>query len=227
MLHVDLDPFFVSVERSLDPSLRSRPLVIGGDGSGTGFVAAASEEARAAGVRAGMALLQAQHLCPDAAFRRGDLDTYGRIGEEVTAVLLAASRRVERPSADEAFVDLSPEHGSIPPVRVTHPTPIRRRAPTPQDGSGGLRRVGRPSLGRGRGATSGRPRTTGGDEEVVFDGNAKRRESARPRVHATRPGVLSLELVRPGGSSSPGDPTADSSPPNTGPRPSKPAASRT
>ena len=93
-------------------------MVIGGDGSGMGFVAAASEEARAAGVRVGMALVQAQHLCPDAAFRRGDLDTYGRVGEEVTAVLLAASRRVERPSADEAFVDLSPEHGSIPPVRA-------------------------------------------------------------------------------------------------------------
>ncbi len=119
MLHVDLDPFFVSVERSLDPSLRGRPMVIGGDGSGMGFVAAASEEARAAGVRVGMALLQARHLCPDAAFRRGDLDTYGRVGEEVTAVLLAASRRVERPSADEAFVDLSPEHGSVPPVRAT------------------------------------------------------------------------------------------------------------
>ena len=119
MLHVDLDPFFVSVERSLDPSLRGRAMVIGGDGSGMGFVAAASEEARAAGVRVGMALLQARHLCPDAAFQRGDLDTYGRVGEEVTAVLLAASRRVERPSADEAFVDLSPEPGSVPPVRAT------------------------------------------------------------------------------------------------------------
>jgi len=118
VLHVDLDPFFVSVERSLDPSLRGRPMVIGGDGSGMGFVAAASDEARTAGVRVGMALLQAQHLCPEAAFRRGDLDTYGRVGEEVTAVLLAASRRVERPSADEAFVDLSHEHGAVPPVRA-------------------------------------------------------------------------------------------------------------
>jgi DNA polymerase-4 len=116
---VDLDPFFVSVERSLDPSLRQLPVVIGGDGSGMGFVAAASEEARSAGVRVGMALAQARHLLPDAAFRRGDLATYGRVGEEVTAVLLAASRRVERPSADEAFVDLTPEsRASAPPVRA-------------------------------------------------------------------------------------------------------------
>ncbi len=127
VLHVDLDPFFVSVERSLDPALRGRAVVIGGDGGSLGFVAAASEEARSAGVRVGLPLAQAQRLAPNAAFRRGDLDTYGRISEEVTAVLLAASRRVERPSADEAFVDLSPEthHAAhrpsaraVPPVRA-------------------------------------------------------------------------------------------------------------
>ena len=118
VLHVDLDPFFVSVERSLDPSLRGRPVVIGGDGYSLGFVAAASEEARLAGVRVGLPLVQARHLVPHGVFRRGDLDTYGRVSEEVTAVLLAASRRVERPSADEAFVDLSPEEpGAVAPVR--------------------------------------------------------------------------------------------------------------
>jgi DNA polymerase-4 len=119
ILHVDLDPFFVSVERSLDPSLRGRPVVIGGDGSGLGFVAAVSEEARQAGVRVGMTLARARLACPDAAFRRGDLDAYGRYSDEVTAVLLAASRRVERPSADEAFVDLTAEGPGDPqPVRT-------------------------------------------------------------------------------------------------------------
>jgi len=115
VLHVDLDPFFVSVERSLDTALRGRPVVIGGDGHGMGFVAAVSEEARQAGVRVGLPLSQARLLCPDAVFRRGDLDAYGRHSEEVTAVLLAASRRVERPSADEAFVDLTPEAPTDPP----------------------------------------------------------------------------------------------------------------
>jgi DNA polymerase IV len=119
VLHVDLDPFFVSVERSLDPALHGRPVVIGGDGHGMGFVAAVSEEARQAGVRVGIPLAQARLLCPDAVFRRGDLDAYGRRSEEVTAVLLAASRRVERPSADEALVDLTPESpGDPPPVRA-------------------------------------------------------------------------------------------------------------
>ena len=84
-----------------------------------GFVAAVSEEARQAGVRVGLPLAQARRLCPEAVFRRGDLDAYGRHSEEVTAVLLAASRRVERPSADEAFVDLTPEGpGDPPPVRA-------------------------------------------------------------------------------------------------------------
>ncbi len=119
ILHVDLDPFFVSVERSLDPSLRGRPLVVGGDGGGMGFVAAASDEARQAGVRVGMPLGQARLACPEAAFRRGDLDVYGRHSEEVTAVLLAVSRRVERPSADEAFVDLTVEGpADAAPVRA-------------------------------------------------------------------------------------------------------------
>jgi DNA polymerase-4 len=126
VLHVDLDPFFVSVERALDPALRGRPVVIGGDGASTGFVAAASEEARAGGVRVGLPLAQAHRLVPDAVFRRGDLDTYGRVSEEVTAVLLAASRRVERPSADEAFVDLSPEPG--PPQAAAH-SGTRRAVP--------------------------------------------------------------------------------------------------
>ena len=116
---MDLDPFFVSVERSLDPSLRGRPVVIGGDGGGPGFVAAVSDEARQAAVRVGLPLGEARRICPGAAFRRGDLDLYGRHSEEVTAVLLAASRRVERPSADEAFVDLTADGpGDPPPVRA-------------------------------------------------------------------------------------------------------------
>jgi DNA polymerase-4 len=120
ILHVDLDPFIVSVERSLDPSLRERPLVVGGDQDGTGFVAAASPEARESGVRVGQPLAQARRACPAAAFRPGSLDTYGRVGEEVTAVLLAASRRVERPSADEAYVDLTPDRADAPrPVAAT------------------------------------------------------------------------------------------------------------
>lgn len=108
ILHVDLDSFFVSVERSQAAGLRGAPLVVGGLGL-EGIVAAASPEARAAGVRPGMSLAAARRLCPDAAFRAGDLEAYARISDEVTALLLSASRRVERPSIDEAYVDLTPD----------------------------------------------------------------------------------------------------------------------
>lgn len=109
ILHVDLDPFFVSVERSLDPRLRGQPVVVGGDEDGGGIVAAASDEARARGVKPGLPLIAARRLCPDAVFRPGDLEAYARFSQDVSTLLLGVSRRVERPSADEAFVDLTPE----------------------------------------------------------------------------------------------------------------------
>jgi DNA polymerase IV len=114
ILHVDLEPFFVSVERSLDPALRDRPVIVGGDAGSNGVVAAASAEAQAAGVRPGLPLARARQLCPDAVFRPGDFEAYARVSEEVTSILLAASRRVERPSADEAYVDLTPETAASP-----------------------------------------------------------------------------------------------------------------
>jgi DNA polymerase-4 len=110
ILHVDLDPFFVSVERSNDPSLRGRPVVVGGDAASSGIVAAVSDEARGLGVLPGMSLVRARRLCPEAAYRPGDLEAYARVSDEVTALLLASSRRVERPSVDEAYLDLTPEH---------------------------------------------------------------------------------------------------------------------
>jgi DNA polymerase-4 len=117
ILHVDLDPFLVSVERSLDPGLRGRPVIVGGDLDGSGIVAAVSAEARKSGVRPGQTVPQARRLCPDGVFRPGDLDAYARMSEDVTALLCAASRRVERPSADEAYVDLTRDGpGAAAPV---------------------------------------------------------------------------------------------------------------
>ncbi len=118
ILHVDLLAFFVSVERSLDPALRGRPVVVGGDGS-SGVVAAASAEARQAGVAAGQSLATARRACPEAIFRPGDLEAYARVSDEITRILLGATRRVERPSADEAYADLTPEGaGRLSPVAL-------------------------------------------------------------------------------------------------------------
>lgn len=114
---MDLDPFFVNVERSLDPSLRGRAVIVGG-GQASGLVAVASREARQAGVVPGQTMAAAHRLCPGAVVREGDFETYGRFSDEVSAILLAASRRVERPSADEAYVDLTPEHPGAPVAAV-------------------------------------------------------------------------------------------------------------
>lgn len=106
ILHLDLQSFFVSVERSLDPALRGRPVIVGGR-DGLSLVAAASPDVLEHGVRPGQPVAAARRLCPDAAVVPGDLEAYARVSDEVTAILLAASRRVERPSADEAYVDLT------------------------------------------------------------------------------------------------------------------------
>jgi DNA polymerase-4 len=117
ILHLDLDPFFVSVERRIDPALKGRPLIVGGAGGAAGVVAAASSEARASGVRAGQLLATARRLCPAAEVRPGDLENYARVSEEVGAVLATHSRRFERPSADEAYVDVTPD-------APRHPAPV-------------------------------------------------------------------------------------------------------
>jgi DNA polymerase-4 len=114
ILHVDLDPFVVSIERSLDPGLCGRPVIVGGGTGPEALVAAASAEARALGVRPGQTVRQAQRLCPEAVLRPGDLETYGRFSDDVASIFQSSSRRVERPSADEAYLDLTPESGTSP-----------------------------------------------------------------------------------------------------------------
>jgi len=118
ILHLDLDPFFVSVERRMDSALRGRALIVGGAGGALAVVAAASAEAGVKGVRAGQPLATARRLCPEAVVRPGDLENYARVGEEVGAILASHSRRFERPSADEAYVDLTPD-----PTRPVAPVP--------------------------------------------------------------------------------------------------------
>lgn len=119
ILHLDLQPFFVSVERALAPALRGRPVVIGGRPDGSGVVAAASNEARAAGVKEGQPLAAARRACPEAVFLPGDLEAYARASQDVTTLLLASSRRIERPSADEAYLDLTRDGDATPhPVQA-------------------------------------------------------------------------------------------------------------
>jgi len=102
ILHADLDAFYASVEQLLDPSLRDRPIAVGG-----GVVLAASYEARRFGVRAGMPGWRARQLCGDLRFVGGHFRRYQQFGDEVVSVFHDFTPRVERVSIDEAFLDVA------------------------------------------------------------------------------------------------------------------------
>jgi DNA polymerase-4 len=102
ILHADLDAFYASVEQLLDPSLRNRPIAVGG-----GVVLAASYEARKYGVRGGMSGWRARQLCGDLLFVGGHFGRYQEFGDDVVSVFYDFTPRVERVSIDEAFLDVA------------------------------------------------------------------------------------------------------------------------
>ena len=106
ILHLDLDAFFVSVERLKNPSLRNVPLIVGGSAE-RGVVAAASYEARRFGVHSAMPARIAKQLCPEAIFIKGDYDAYSRFSDLVTDVIVERSPVVEKASIDEFYVDMT------------------------------------------------------------------------------------------------------------------------
>lgn len=105
ILHLDLDAFFASVEQRDKPSLRGKPVVVGGVG-GRGVVSTASYEARRYGVHSAMPTRQARALCPHAAYLTGRFHAYRHASRLVMSVLREVSPAVEALSLDEAFVDL-------------------------------------------------------------------------------------------------------------------------
>ena len=115
IIHIDLDAFFVSVEQALDPRLRGRPVVVGGNPDKRGVVASASYEARAFGIGAGMPLKKAHRLCPDAVFLEGSFHRYRDYSERFMGILSRFTPFLEPAGIDEAYLDLTgfePLYGS-------------------------------------------------------------------------------------------------------------------
>jgi len=106
ILHVDMDSFFVSVERLERPELRGKPVVVGGRPDQRGVVSSASYEARQYGIHSAMPLRTAGRLCPHAIFLDGHHERYSEWSDRVASILAKFSPIVEMTSIDEAYLDL-------------------------------------------------------------------------------------------------------------------------
>ena len=107
IFHLDLDAFFVSVERILDPSLKGKPVIVGGDPKGRGVVAACSYEAREFGLHSAMPIKQAYRLCPQGIYIHGSLKEYSRFSKGVKKILEDYAPMIEQASIDEFYMDFT------------------------------------------------------------------------------------------------------------------------
>ncbi|RPH61163.1 MAG: DNA polymerase IV, partial [Burkholderiales bacterium] len=122
--HLDMDAFYASVELLRRPELRGRPVAIGGHGepSRRGVVTTATYEARAYGIRSGMALRRAAELCPECVFLPVDFDEYRRHSRRFKAAIATVTDRIEDRGIDEVYIDLTGTLG----IRLERGAPLAR-----------------------------------------------------------------------------------------------------
>jgi DNA polymerase-4 len=107
ILHIDLDAFFVSVEQAINPELKEKPVIVGGDLERRGVVASASYEARHFGIRAGIPLSKARRLCPQAIFIRANFSRYKDASAKFMEILGDFSPYIEPLGFEEAYLDVT------------------------------------------------------------------------------------------------------------------------
>ncbi len=121
VFHLDMDAFFVSVEELFDPTLKGKPVVVGGKSTERGVVSAASYEARKYGIHSAMPLRTAYQRCPQAIFVEGHPERYREYSGRVFDVLNRFSPVVEMASIDEAYLDMTgTERLFGPPLKAAH-----------------------------------------------------------------------------------------------------------
>lgn len=106
IVHIDLDSFFVSVERLINPKLKGKPVLVGGSGD-RGVVASCSYEAREFGVHSAMPMRMAKQLCPEAIIVKGDSGQYSYYSNMITDIIQEDVPLYEKTSIDEFYIDLS------------------------------------------------------------------------------------------------------------------------
>ncbi len=138
IIHVDMDAFYASVEQRDEPSLRGRPVAVGG-ASGRGVVAAASYEARRFGVRSAMPSARAIRQCPDLIFRRPRFEVYREVSKQIRAIFRDYTPHVEPLSLDEAYLDVSHDLKGIgSATRIAQDIRTRIRTETQLTASAGV-----------------------------------------------------------------------------------------
>ena len=138
VIHVDMDAFYASVEQRDDPSLRGKPVAVGGS-SGRGVVAAASYEARAFGVRSAMPSARAVRLCPELIFRKPRFEVYAAVSRQIRAIFMDYTPHVEPLSLDEAYLDVTADLKGIgSATRIAEEIRRRIRAETGLTASAGV-----------------------------------------------------------------------------------------
>lgn len=118
IIHIDMDAFYAAIEQRDNPSLRGKPVIVGGDPDRRGVVSTCSYEARKFGVRSAMPSRTAIRLCPEAVFLYPRFDAYAKASKQVMSIFTEYTDIIEPLSLDEAFLDVTENKKNMPSATI-------------------------------------------------------------------------------------------------------------